>query len=134
MKTLALLLSGMLAMASLPAQAHGSFHPHVRLGIGVGAPFYDPYWYDPWFYPYWYGPYPTRVAPATEKPSTDLFAYPSGGQTAEQTKQDRAACHDWAVDQIGADPTAKKRPKTKQVLDYNRAFTACMEGRNYTVE
>jgi hypothetical protein len=134
MKTLVLLLTSALALTSFTAHAHGAFHPRVRVGIGWGAPFYDPYWYDPWFSPYWYPPYPVRGDRTTGKPSTNLYVYPSAGQTADQTKLDRTECHDWAVGQVGSDPTTAKRPKSKQILDYNRAFTACMEGRNYSVE
>jgi hypothetical protein len=61
--------------------------------------------------------------------------YPAGGQTEAQTAQDRQQCNDWAVDQSGLDPaTAKRRDKAQHLGDYNRAFTACMEGRNYTVK
>jgi hypothetical protein len=34
-----------------------------------------------------------------------LFAYPMKGQTPEQEKADRTACHDWAVAQTGFDPS-----------------------------
>jgi hypothetical protein len=35
-----------------------------------------------------------------------LFAYPLRGQTLEQQNADRAACHQWAVEQTGYDPSA----------------------------
>ncbi|MEX2165697.1 MAG: hypothetical protein WD852_01530 [Methyloceanibacter sp.] len=34
-----------------------------------------------------------------------LLAYPLQGQTPQQQEADRAACHDWAVQQSGYDPT-----------------------------
>jgi hypothetical protein len=34
-----------------------------------------------------------------------LFAYPLRGQTLEQQNADRAACHQWAVQQTGYDPS-----------------------------
>jgi hypothetical protein len=134
MKALALILAGALAVASVPAEAHG-FHGGPRIGIGLG--FGYPYgWYDPWFYPYsyWYGPYPSRV-PVQPQAKENLFAYPDKGQSDAQTTQDRKECNDWAVQQSGLDPaTAKRREKTRHLDDYNRAFTACMEGRDYTVK
>jgi hypothetical protein len=138
MKTLALILSGMLVLSSFPAEARGFYHPRVSIGFG----FYPYGWYDPWFYgyaygyPYWYDPYPYRVPPAKqdEGAAERLFAYPAGGQSGAQTAQDRKECNDWAVTQSGLDPaTAKKRAKAEHLDDYNRAFVACLEGRNYTV-
>jgi hypothetical protein len=35
----------------------------------------------------------------------DVFVYPAKGQTPEQQKQDEYACHQWAVQQTGFDPT-----------------------------
>ena len=35
-----------------------------------------------------------------------LFTYPMQGQTPEQESADRAACHNWAVQQTGFDPSA----------------------------
>lgn len=137
MKTLALILSSVLAVVSLPAEARGSFHPHVRVGVGFGTPYFYPYGYDSWFYPYpyWYAPYPARAQREDQSVPENLFVYPAAGQTEAQTAQDRSECHDWAVGQTDFDPvTAKKRDKAKHLADYNRAFTACMEGRKYTVE
>lgn len=33
------------------------------------------------------------------------FAYPNGGQSQEQQSKDRFECHQWAVNQVGFDPT-----------------------------
>jgi hypothetical protein len=41
-----------------------------------------------------------------------LFAYPMQGQTPEQENADRAACHDWAVQQSGFDPTNVPIPQS----------------------
>lgn len=35
-----------------------------------------------------------------------LFTYPMQGQTPEQESADRSACHNWAVQQTGFDPSA----------------------------
>lgn len=138
MKTLTFALVAALALAGLPAEAHGFHGPRIGIGLGFG-PFYPYGWYDPWFYPYPYAyAYPPYVgrAPARDDEVTDkLFAYPTQGQSAEQTAQDRKECNDWAVGQSGIDPaTAKRRAKVQHMDEYNRAFTACMEGRNYTVK
>ncbi|HET7132386.1 MAG TPA: hypothetical protein VFJ95_09055 [Gammaproteobacteria bacterium] len=134
MKTLALLLTGALALVSLPASAR--VHSHVSVGLGFGLPYYYYRPYDPWLYPYAFPPYTVRV-PANDKfadPPERLFVYPQGGQTDEQTSRDRDECHDWAAKQSDFDPLTAKRHKADDLADYNRAFTACMEGRNYSVE
>lgn len=40
----------------------------------------------------------------------DLFVYPAQGQSAEQTRNDKAACHEWAAGQVGFDPAYPARP------------------------
>lgn len=63
----------------------------------------------------------------------ELFVYPAHGQSNEQTRQDRYECYVWASEQSGFDPSvAEKNPDGRS--DYNRAFTACLEGRGYTVK
>lgn len=62
----------------------------------------------------------------------ELFVYPAHGQSQEQTRQDRYECYVWASEQSGFDPSVvEKNPDGRD--DYNRAFTACLEGRGYTV-
>ena len=39
------------------------------------------------------------------------FAYPTAGQSPEQTQQDSLACHNWAVAQTGFDPTRNYAPQ-----------------------
>lgn len=136
MKTLALLLAGTLALASFPAAAH----PHVTVGLGFGFPYRyyygPPYAYSPWVYPYAAAPYavpvPVPVVPG-EKPAAELYVYPQAGQSADQVSRDRTQCHDWAAGESAYDPQAVKRQKTDELANYDRAFTACMEGRNYSV-
>ncbi|HEY4365798.1 MAG TPA: hypothetical protein VGN07_01070 [Steroidobacteraceae bacterium] len=71
---------------------------------------------------------------APEQPaSTDLFAYPKTGQSAEQQKTDRYECHSWAVGQSGFDPTAGTADSAKR-SDYQRAEAACLTGRGYSVK
>ena len=60
--------------------------------------------------------------------------YPKNGQTDEQQASDRYQCHQWAVSQSGYDPTRNAAPTAAgQQVDYQRAVTACMEGRGYSV-
>jgi hypothetical protein len=132
MKTLTLIVVSVLAFVALPAGAHGFFGPRIGLGFGFGP--YAPYgWYDPWFY----GPYPYayRAPPAREETPDKLFVYPNHDQPAEQMAQDQRECNSWAVEQSGLDPaTAKRRAKAQHQDEYNRAYVACLEGRNYTVK
>jgi hypothetical protein len=134
MKTRALILAGMLALTSLPAAARGSFHPHVSVGLGFAYPYYyAPFAYDPWFYPYGYWAYPAR-ANRDDKAAANLYTYPQAGQDDAQVAQDRAECQGWATTQSGFDPETAKRRKVTDVTNYNRAFTACMVGRDYSVQ
>ncbi len=138
---------GAAALASLPAHADHRHHyyprPYVSFGYGFGSPFYPWGYYDPWYSP-WYGP---RVGvgvrvdgnrarvkeQAADPKALKLYVYPSAGQTEAQLSEDRYQCHTWAADQSGYDPTlgAKRR---EDADNYTRAFTACMEGRNYVVK
>ncbi len=68
-----------------------------------------------------------------------LFIYPRKGQSQEQQDLDRYECHKWAVEQTSYDPT-KPPPDIlsdqiiKQRSDYQRAITACLDGRGYTAK
>src|ERR1700722_4265635 len=57
-------------------------------------------------------PPPRRVyqAPPSPPPRTDVYAYPTQGQTPEQTDRDRYDCHEWAVKQTNFDPSAPGTP------------------------
>ena len=45
------------------------------------------------------------VAAAPPPPSTEVYVYPSRGQTPEQLDRDRYECHAWAVKQSNFDPS-----------------------------
>jgi hypothetical protein len=67
-----------------------------------------------------------------------MFIYPREGQSEEQQADDRYACHQWAVQQTGFDPTQIQKqisPADKDRLgtDYRKAMAACLESRGYTV-
>ncbi len=59
----------------------------------------------------------------------ELFAYPKNGQTDAQQGQDRKECSDWAASQM----TAGAGGGTSGRGSFNRAMTACLEGRGYSV-
>jgi hypothetical protein len=123
--------------------------PYVSFGYSYGYPFgyYRPY-YSPWYGP-WYGPtfgvgvrvgdrYPVRRTRAGreergEQRALKMYVYPAAGQSEAQTAEDRYQCHVWAADQSGHDPTLGAGSRD-DAESYTRAFTACMEGRNYVVK
>ena len=48
---------------------------------------------------------PPEPTPAPPPPTTQVYVYPSGGQTAEQLSRDRYECYLWGVKQSGFDPS-----------------------------
>lgn len=140
MRTFVLAAAAVAAFASLPAEAshwhHRHFGPYIAFGYHV------PYWHDPW----WYGPafgigihvhdrYPARRARTTERTerrALKLYVYPAAGQSEERMSEDRYQCHVWAADESGYDPTLGTGSRA-DADSYTRAFTACMEARNYVV-
>lgn len=68
-----------------------------------------------------------------------MYVYPRNGQSAQQQASDEYECHRWAVSQTNFDPTALATGNTVSTTDaarrsdYQRARTACLEGRGYTV-
>jgi len=124
--------------------------------VGLIVPFLPPYHTTVWVgrTPYYYANevyYVNRgngyvvVAPPKEEASQappaadELFVYPRQGQSEQQQADDRYACHRWAVDQTGFDPTQPPGASTankvrKDRADYQRAMAACLDGRGYTVK
>ena len=125
---------------SLPAEAS---HRHYVFGPYVGFGHYGPYsWYSPWYGPRFgvglhVGPRYTvrraRSSERTEQRALKLYVYPAAGQSEAQTSEDRYQCHVWAADESGHDPTLGTGSRD-EAESYTRAFTACMEGRNYVVK
>lgn len=70
----------------------------------------------------------------------NLTITPKNGQPEKQQWADRYECHKWAKDQSGFDPTLRPpEAVTREEINsrrdqYRRAFTACLEGRGYTVQ
>ena len=80
---------------------------------------------------------PPSAAPSGASPER-LYVYPNQGQAAERQASDEYECHRWAVGQSGFDPTAQATaasgvPDGARKKDYQRAQSACLEGRGYTV-
>ncbi len=116
-----------------------AFYTTLMLG---GVPFYyanDAYyvWREPEHqYEVVDPPQNVESATVTPAPAQNAFVYPKKGQTAEQQAKDRYECHRWAVEQTGFDPTTATgdadSTSTKRA-DYQRATSACLEARDYTV-
>lgn len=69
---------------------------------------------------------------ATDAESIQLVIYPAAGQSDDQKARDRYECHLWANEQTGFDPTMPGSNPSMQ-NDYQRAMSACLEGRQYVV-
>jgi len=79
-----------------------------------------------------------QAAPPAAPASQDFFMYPRNGQSEKQQAQDRYECHAWARQQAGFDPTLPSGGVAVDVAaqkhsDYQRAMSACLDGRGYTV-
>lgn len=124
--------------------------------IGLFVPFLPPYYATIWLrgVPHYYanevyyahqGDGYVVVEPPKEEvsqappPAEQMFIYPRLNQSEQQQADDRYACHRWAVDQTGFDPTqppgaSPQIQKTEKRADYQRAIGACLDGRGYTVK
>ncbi len=79
-----------------------------------------------------------QPAPSVAPPPERVFVYPRKGQGEEQLAKDRYECHLWAVNQTGYDPTlpndgAPGSQLNQRRADYQRAQSACLDAREYTV-
>jgi hypothetical protein len=54
-------------------------------------------------------------APTPRLPPTQVFFYPTAGQTPEQQERDRFECYLWAVRQTGFDPSQPPQVESKRV-------------------
>lgn len=68
----------------------------------------------------------------------DVIVYPKNGQSKEQQAADQFECHDWAKNQTGFDPTqsgggVQSGDADRMRNNYNRARSACLQGRGYQV-
>ncbi len=68
---------------------------------------------------------PPVAGPAVTQASVAaLYVYPRQGQSIEQQNKDRSQCDAWAASQVSPANSA----------GYQRALSACMDGRGYTVK
>jgi hypothetical protein len=125
-------------------------------GVGPGPYFAaPPYYYSAYAYggaPYYYagnpylwgpapGPYRTVVVQSSAAPNerppvwSEVIVYPKNGQSQYQQIKDRYECYRWSVSQLGYDPTSAGGGTVRRDLtDYNRAQTACLTARGYSVK
>ena len=81
----------------------------------------------------------SQAPPSADQMSPNrLFLYPRKGQSEQQQAKDRYECHRWAVSQTGYDPIQPSAgvpaaQMSKKHTDYQRAMSACLDGRGYTV-
>lgn len=81
---------------------------------------------------------PGATPPVAPMPSDDLYVYPQAGQSADLQASDKYACHKWAQSQSGFDPTQASGGVPPEQAgnardSYQRAMSACLEGRGYSV-
>ncbi len=128
--------------------------PPAGLVISSLPPYYTTLWFGGFPYYYAAGVYyvwnpsrsgyvvteaPSEAAAADAAEPDELFIYPMQDQSEQQQASDRYACHQWASGQTGFDPTKPggnvpaAQNSTKRA-DYNRAMTACLEARGYSVK
>ncbi len=129
--------------------------PPIGLVVSVLPPFYTtiwvtgvPYYYADGVYYVWRSTeraYVVSEAPpesaVTTLPTTSeqLFIYPKNSQSEQQQATDRYECHRWAVGQTGFDPTQPLADSSGTIIAekhaaYQRAMTACLEARGYSVK
>jgi hypothetical protein len=68
----------------------------------------------------------------------DLIIYPKNGQSKDQQAADQFECHSWAKNQTGFDPTeagggVQSGDADRVRNNYDRAMSACLQGRGYQV-
>jgi hypothetical protein len=75
--------------------------------------------------------------PAPDSSQGDLMIYPKNGQTKEEQAADQFECNNWAKGQTGFDPTQPAGGVSDNAdaarSNYNRAMSACLQGRGYQV-
>jgi hypothetical protein len=83
------------------------------------------------------GSQPPPAAPQSGQPM-DFIIYPKNGQSKDQQAADEYECHNWARSQTGFDPTqagggVAPGDADRAHSNYDRAMSACLQGRGYQV-
>jgi hypothetical protein len=133
--------------------------PPAGLVISVLPPYYSTVWFGgiPYYYAdnVYYTWQPDQNGYAVVDPPGDadqpspppgggpasqegLIIYPKNGQSKDQQAADQYECHDWARSQTGFDPTQPSGGVSSADADrsrnnYDRAMSACLQGRGYQV-
>ena len=133
--------------------------PPAGLVINVLPPYYSTVWFggNPYYYAdnvyYTWQPdqngytvvdpppnadQPTAAPESPPDSQSDLIIYPKNGQTKDQQAADQYECYGWAKGQTGFDPTQPGGGVQSGDVDharnnYNRAMSACLQGRGYQV-
>ena len=123
--------------------------------LGLIVPFLPLYYTTVWVggIPYYYANevyyvqrgngYAVATPPKGETTQTStteqVFIYPRLGQSEKQQADDRYECHRWSVNQTGFDPTQPsgvipENQRTGKQAEYQRALSACLDGRGYTTK
>jgi hypothetical protein len=75
-----------------------------------------------------------------------VYVYPTKGQTTEQQSMDEVKCYNWGVQQTGTDPfdlaklaeqqqaQAAQQATQQQLGEFKKAFSVCLEARDYMVK
>ncbi|WDE04797.1 hypothetical protein SG34_026370 [Thalassomonas viridans] len=73
----------------------------------------------------------TAQATSGSNEQTPLVIYPNAGQSNKQRSQDKFECYQWAVTESGVDPLENDAAAGNS--HYQKAYTSCLQGRDYTV-
>jgi hypothetical protein len=82
---------------------------------------------------------PSPPPDGPEGGADDPIVYPKNGQSKDQQAADQFECHSWAKSQTGFDPTqpaggiAPGGDADRSRNNYQRAMSACLQGRGYQV-
>lgn len=133
--------------------------PPSGLVISVLPPYYSTVWFggNPYYYAdnvyYTWQPdqngytvvdppdnadQPSAAPDSPPDSQSDLIIYPKNGQSKDQQAVDQYECYGWAKGQTGFDPTQSAGGVQSGDVDharsnYNRAMSACLQGRGYQV-
>ncbi len=79
----------------------------------------------------------------------DIYVFPKEAQAADQQSKDEASCYEWAAGNSGSDPfelqqqqvaqaeqqgEAKQQATAGQIENFKKAFSVCLEAKDYLVK